>query len=291
MPEFLTVRELAALLRIKERKVYELASSGEVPVLRVTGKLLFPEREILAWMASGRSDADGATAPGARPPVFLGSHDPLLEWAIRQSRCGLATRLAGSLDGLDLFAAGEGVACGLHLRDADTQRWNTDAVAGRFARDNAVLVHWARRRRGLVIRPEDAASIRGFADLAGRRVVARPVETGTQALFDRLAAAEALAPQDLTVAEIAPSETDAVQTILQRGADAAFGLEFFARLHGLAFVPVLEEDFDLLIDRRAWFEPQLQRLFAFAASDPFKARLAEMPGYDGAGLGTVRWNA
>ena len=30
----------------------------------------------------------------ARPPIVLGSHDPLLDWAIRQSRCGLATFFA-----------------------------------------------------------------------------------------------------------------------------------------------------------------------------------------------------
>ena len=29
--EFLTTREIADLLRIKERKVYELASGGEIP--------------------------------------------------------------------------------------------------------------------------------------------------------------------------------------------------------------------------------------------------------------------
>ena len=42
MSQFLTTRELAAMLRVKERKVYELAAEGALPVRRVTGKLLFP---------------------------------------------------------------------------------------------------------------------------------------------------------------------------------------------------------------------------------------------------------
>ena len=50
-PEFLTTRELAELQRIKERKVYELAASGDVPVSRATGKLLFPRQAIDAWIA------------------------------------------------------------------------------------------------------------------------------------------------------------------------------------------------------------------------------------------------
>ena len=41
-PPYLTVRELAELLRVKERKIYQLVADGEVPCRQVTGKLLFP---------------------------------------------------------------------------------------------------------------------------------------------------------------------------------------------------------------------------------------------------------
>ena len=50
MTQYLTTRELAELLRIKERKVYDLAASGEVPCSRATGKLLFPREAIDAWL-------------------------------------------------------------------------------------------------------------------------------------------------------------------------------------------------------------------------------------------------
>jgi excisionase family DNA binding protein len=49
MVQFLTTRELAAMLRVKERKVYELAAKGALPVRRLTGKLLFPRDEIEEW--------------------------------------------------------------------------------------------------------------------------------------------------------------------------------------------------------------------------------------------------
>jgi excisionase family DNA binding protein len=86
--EYLTTKELAGLLRIKERKVYDLAASGQVPCSRATGKLLFPRRAVEAWIASKSS---GPVVETSRPDVFLGSHDPLLEWSLRESRCGLAT--------------------------------------------------------------------------------------------------------------------------------------------------------------------------------------------------------
>ena len=125
-PEFMTVPELAALLRIKERKVYDLAASGEVPCTRATGKLLFPERGIRAWLDD---HSDGGLAKPPRPAVLLGSHDPLLDWAVRESRCGLASYFDGSSDGLTRFLAREGVAAGLHLLDAEGREWNIPTVA------------------------------------------------------------------------------------------------------------------------------------------------------------------
>ena len=59
--EYLTTRELADLLRIKERKVYDLVSSGDVPCSRATGKLLFPRKEIDAWLQANASGGSQET--------------------------------------------------------------------------------------------------------------------------------------------------------------------------------------------------------------------------------------
>lgn len=85
---------------------------------------------------------------------LLGGHDPLLDWALRESQCGLATRFDSSGDGLARFATHEGVAAGMHLCDAVTDTWNVQAVASACASEPAVLVEWAKRRRGLIRLPE-----------------------------------------------------------------------------------------------------------------------------------------
>lgn len=287
-PEFLTVRELAELLRIKERKVYDLAASGEVPCSRVTGKLLFPEPAVRAWIAR---ESSGAQTRKDRPAVFLGSHDPLLDWTIRQSRSGLATLFDGSLDGLTRFRACEGVATGFHIRDPASGSWNVRAVSDDCRGENAVLIAWAIRRRGLVVREEDGGRIVGLRDLGGRRLVPRQPESGAQALLERCLA-EAEVPSDaLTLTPPARSENDAVLAVAQGAADVAFGLEALARPYNLHFVPIVEERFDLLVDRRAWFEPPMQKLLAFCATPEFESHAASLAGYDVSVLGAVRWNA
>ncbi len=64
-----------------------------------------------------------------------------------------------------------------------------------------------------------------------------------------------------------------------------------ARQFRLGFVPVLRERFDLVVDRRAYFEPPLQALMAFARSAACVRKAAELGGYDLAGSLTVQFNA
>jgi len=287
MNQYLTTRELAELLRIKERKVYDLAASGEVPCSRAMGKLLFPREAVEAWLAANSS---GPQEARARPAVFLGSHDPLLEWALRQSRCGFAAMFEASVDGLDLFAAGEGCVSGLHLYSFEAKEWNRPFIVDRFAGEPVVLVEWAWRQRGLILGAGNPKGITGIADLKGATVVHRQREAGSQQLFDRLLAEAGLSPAALNATAIARSESDAALTVHERKADAAFGLESLARQYRLDFVPVIAERFDLLVWRRDWFEPPFQSLFKFCRSEAFVTRAGDLGGYDISGLGTVHFN-
>jgi len=287
--EFLTTRELADLLRIKERKVYELAAADEVPCLRVTGKLLFPREAIDAWLAHHTSGGEAATT-GERAEVFAGSHDPLLDWALRESGAGLATYFDGSLDGVERFANRQAIAAGMHVYDTETGQWNVPLVTARFAHQPVVLIEFAWRERGLIVAPDRADAPQEVAGLRGRRIVPRQAAAGSQGLLEHLLAEAGIGADEIEMTSPARTETDAALAVLEGQADAAFGLEGLARRHRLDFVPVIRERFDLLVDRRAWFEPPLQRFADFCGSKPFQDKAREMHGYDVAGLGTVCFN-
>ncbi len=290
MSEYLTTKELADLLRIKERKVYDLAAAGEVPCSRAMGKLLFPRRAVDAWLASSSTGfAPGHMAP--QPNVVLGSHDPLLDWALREARCGLATFFDGSMDGLDRFAAREGVATGLHLFDVDTGTWNVSAVADRFARNDVVLVEWAERQRGLILRADDRGKMTGISDLKGRQVVPRQAEAGSQHLLEHLMAEEGLGPADVIMTAAARSDIDAALAVSQGTVDAAFGLAALADQYRLHFVPLVDERFDLLVDRHAWFDAPMQTFLEFCRGAEFADKAGAMRGYDVTGFGRVHFNA
>ena len=290
-PDFLTVKEVAALLRVTERKVYDLASSEQVPCSKATGKLLFPEAELRAWIASAQTGPVGSATGGVpRPPVMLGSHDPLLDWAIRQSGSGLATIFDASLDGLRRFQSGEGVAAGMHLQGSDGS-WNRAAAAEALTGQNVALVRWVKRARGFVVRPEHAQYLGDIEALARLRVAGRQSEAGSEVLLRRVLADAGVNLSN--VAFIAPSrsEQDAMLSVLQGQADVAFGLQSLAEPFGMRFGPVVDEVYDIIVDRKAWFDAPLQNLFDFARTNEFADHVRRMPGVDAEGLGQVVWNA
>jgi excisionase family DNA binding protein len=284
-PAFLTTREVAEMLRVRERKVYEMAAEGEIPCRRVTGKLLFPRAELDAWLAGG------IAARAEKPPeIVAGSHDPLLDWAIRESGSGLATFFDGSLDGLERVVQRRAIAAGMHVFEPEHEEWNRHTAQARAGAAPVVLVEWAVRQQGLIVAPGLAPPVRGVADLSGRRVVQRQPTAGAGLLLAHLLDREGV--NDVSfLPEIARTETEAAAAVAAGKADAAPGLEGVARQFGLPFVPTVRERFDLMIDRRAWFEPPVQTLLGFTRTERFAAKARELGGYDVSGLGTVRWNA
>lgn len=281
-PAYLTTREVADLLRVKERKVYDLAAAGEIPHRRITGKLLFPSAEIMAWI-----DGGGEPAARPRPAVLSGSHDPLLDWTVRESGSGLAMLVNGSQDGLDRFAAGEAALAGLHVPDDDG--WNLHAVQA-MGLTGCVLIGWALRTRGLILAPSVRDRVRGLADLKGCRVILRQPGAGAASLFDRLLADQGISLSELeTTSTPARTESDAAAAIATGEADAAIGIEAMARQFKLPFLPLIEERFDLLVDRRAYFTPPVQAVMTFARTSAVRDKATAMGGYDLSCLGEVRW--
>ena len=129
MQDLLTTDEAASYLRLSERKLYELVANGAVPCTKVTGRWLFPKSALDRWLAAGLAQPPGFTQSEA-PPIVGGSHDPLLEWALRESGSGLASLPEGSEAGLRRLVRHEVAMAAIHLHrlDGNDDSANTDAI-------------------------------------------------------------------------------------------------------------------------------------------------------------------
>src|SRR3989304_2272454 len=152
--QLFTTAEAASYLRLKERKIYEMVAEGSVPCTKVTGRWLFPKAELDHWLASSVARPNGLTRPEPAP-IVAGSHDPLLDWALRESGSGIATLAVGSEAGFARFVAGEAMAASMHLHALDDigADANVAAMANRSDVPDAVLIAFCRREQGFVVAP------------------------------------------------------------------------------------------------------------------------------------------
>ena len=293
MPDLLTTDEAAAYLRLSERKLYELVANAAVPCTKVTGKWLFPKAALDRWLAAGLV-APAALAPAPAPPIVGGSHDPLLEWALRESACGLAGLPEGSEAGLARLARGEVTAAAIHLHrlDGDDETANADAVASAPGLHDAVLIAFARREQGLVVAPGNPLALSDLASVAAvrARLALRPPGAGAQLLLVALAARAGIAPGALAaVKPVCPTGPDLAHAVRSGRADCGIATRAVAQSAGLGFVPLTWERFDLALRRRDYFLPGPQALLKLMRTAAFRERAAELTGYEAGEAGDVRW--
>jgi excisionase family DNA binding protein len=296
--EFLTTSEAAEYVRLGERKLYELVTSGAIPCSKVAGKWLFPRHELDLWVLSGLARPAGMIAADP-PPIVGGSQDDLLEWAMRESGSGLASLAEGTARGVDRLLRGEVIAAAIHFHSetiaADgADGANVAAVRAMPGLHDAVLVGFARREQGLLLAPGNPKQLHSLADVlsSGAKMAVRQPGAGAQMLLDVLLTRAGAGPKDLRQLEPACLTGPDLAAAIRAGrADCGVATRAAAKSAGLDFVPLLYENFDLLMRQRSYFRPAMQALIGFVAQKRLTQRAAELSGYDPAPAGQIRFAA
>ncbi|MBR0994234.1 helix-turn-helix transcriptional regulator [Bradyrhizobium japonicum] len=296
--EFLTTSEAADYLRLGERKLYELVTTGAIPCTKVTGKWLFPRHELDLWVLSGLARPAGMLI-AEPPPVVGGSQDELLDWALRESGSGLGSMSEGSVRGLERLQRNEVMAAAIHfhrLDASDDLTGDASVEALRAAPDlhDAVLVAFARREQGLVLPQGNPRHLHGLTDVLalGARMAMRQQGTGAQMLLDLLLKRAGASTRDLRRVETsALTGPDLAELVRAGQADCGIATRAAARSAGLDFVPLVWENFDLAMRQRSYFRPAMRALSGFLNERRLRQRAEELTGYDPSPAGQIRFAA
>jgi len=288
--ELLTTSEAADYLRLGERKLYELVAEERIPCSKVTGKWLFPRHELDRWVMAGLARPAGMS-PFEPPPIVGGSQDDLLEWSLRQSGSGLATLTEGTQGGVTRLLRGEAAAAAIHFH-SEADEANVAAVTAVPQLYDAVLVGFVRREQGLLLPHGNPKSLHSLGDVlaSGARMAGRQSGAGADMLLNLLLAKAGATPADLNRLEppclTGPDLAAAVRT---GRADCGIATRAAARVAGLEFMPLLWENFDLLLRQRTYFQPSFQALLRFLPQRAFADRAGELTGYDASPAGQIRF--
>lgn len=295
------------------RVVDSLPRQDETP-LRRAGLVHRAEAFLLEVLTAGYSPADveGAVRQAlerwrvvsqtAAVPVgevlhFSGSHDLAVAWlathfAEIDPGCSLQVNFAGSLGGLIALAEGKADLAGCHLWDEETDTYNLPFVRRLFPGQRMALVTLAHRQIGLIVPPGNPGAVQGLADLArpGLRFVNRQPGSGTRVWLDAMLLRQGIQTSAIRgYQEVKMTHSEVANTIAEGLADAGLGLEGAAHPYGLGFVPLVQEQYDLVIPARNFDSPPLQALIAWIASPAARQAIASLAGYQSTRTGVVRW--
>lgn len=294
----LTTSEASEYLRLGERKLYELVAEGAIPCTKVTGKWLFPREELDRWVLSGLLRPAGMS-PSDAPLIVGGSQDALLEWSLRESGSGLATLVEGTESGVGRVLRGEAIAAAIHFHtETDVQDAgedaNVSAVRSLATLHDAVLVGFVRREQGLLLQPGNPKGLTSVAGVlaSGATMAIRQSGAGAQMLLDALLKRQGAKLKDLRRLD-PPCLTgpDLAAAIRTGNADCGIATRAAANAAGLDFMPLLWENFDLVMHQRDYFKPALQALMNFISQPILKQRAKDLTGYDTTPAGTIRYFA
>ena len=217
--------------------------------------------------------------------VITGSHDPLIdEVADEVNRRGLGFTVVsshvGSMGALRAVAAGQAHMGACHLLDEATGVYNEAYVKKYFPAGGATLQKGVGRVQGLMVAPGNPLGIQGVGDLTRCRYVNRQRGAGTRVLLDYLLQQEGLSPAAIDgYANEKFTHTAVAATVSAGNADAGMGILSAAKIYGLDFIPLWNEEYDFLIADQYRDNPMVTAFFEILQSEPFRNRLQEMGGY------------
>ena len=215
------------------------------------------------------------------------SHDlalPLLRDHADAHGLHIDLRFAGSSDALQALAQGRCDVAGFHVPAlaAGKQPGFARALKHLLKPGRHKLIASHRRRQGLIVAPGNPRGLAGVADLTqpGLRFVNRQPGSGTRLLTEYLLAQARIAFEGIAGFGGSCEDTHvAVAAAVASGvADAGIGIEAAAAQFKLGFVPLIEEDYDLLCRKEALERVAVVRLRELLASEAWRAALASLPG-------------
>ncbi|MBL8341460.1 MAG: helix-turn-helix transcriptional regulator [Rubrivivax sp.] len=191
-------------------------------------------------------------------------------------------RFAGSVDALRSLSMGRCVVAGFHVPTAlDRHVHYAQVLRPLLKPGRHKLIGCMRRAQGLLLARGNPLAVEGLADVVQRRLrfASREAGSGTQLLGEHLLARQDLDPASLNVVAVESSHLAAAQRVAAGEADVALGLQAAAAASGLAFVPLIDEDYFLVCLVDALEQPAVRLLRAALQSPDWQRALEARGGY------------
>ena len=220
--------------------------------------------------------------------TIIGSHDPLIDEVAdilkrKNPDSVVSSSHVGSMGAIMAIKRGEAQMGAIHLLDEETGGYNDSYIAKYFPNGGVKLEKGVKRVQGLMIAKGNPKNIKDFSDMARPDIsyVNRQKGAGTRILCDFLIKQNGMNASDIYGYEREEfTHTSVAAQIASGTADAGLGIYSAAKTYDLDFIPICNEEYDLLIDEKAYDSEKIKEFLLVLHSDELKARLSKMGGYE-----------
>lgn len=219
--------------------------------------------------------------------ISTGSHDIALDilrdLLQKKHNVRLVSNHAGSMGGIMSLMRGETHFSGIHLLDPQTGAYNTSYLNKYLSRQKWLLIHLAKREQGIIVKKGNPLNIKGLSDLANPeiRFVNRQKGSGTRILLDYLLQKQNINPEVINGYQHEEYTHLAVAAAVKGDAcDAGLGIYAAAKIMGLDFIPIAEENYDLCFLPDLMDEKYLKFILDIIKDEEFVQKLTFMGGYN-----------
>ena len=220
--------------------------------------------------------------------VIIGSHDmtiDILGDEVRRNggHVRISSGNVGSLGGLLAIRKGTCHMAGSHLLDTETGQYNLSYIKRYIPNMDITVFHLVLRDQGLILTKGNPKAIKGVQDLLRKDVmfVNRQAGSGTRVLFDYKRNQAGVSSDKIRGYDHEEFTHMAVAVdVLSGAADCGMGIHAAARALNLDFVPIEQEQYDLIVPTRMLDQPNIQSTLNTMRSDNFRKRVADLGGYD-----------
>ncbi len=259
-------------------------------------KLLFAERrarmrvqpQVDNLIAEMEREFALAFDPQAHVIPMFASHDLALprlkEFMARDAKLYLDLQYRGSLECIAALSRGECLLAGFHVSEDHAPGSMTHkAFKSMLKPGRHKLIRFVGRQQGLMVAVGNPKGIHGVEDLRRKdvRFVNRQPGSGTRVTIEQLLARAGIHPGEVDGFENAePTHLAVATSVASSVADAGFGIQAAAAAFGLAFVPVIREQYYFVCLKEAVDRPPISKLRELLRRSEWQALTADLPGYD-----------
>ena len=292
-----TIEEVSQLLKISKLTVYDLIKKGDLVAFRVGRQMRVDQQELESYKSKNRtgrvyeensfSREYKESKNSNKKQVVISGQDMVLDMLSKYiEKYTSLTPLRsynGSLNSLVSMYNGECDVVSVHLYDGDTGEYNLPYVKRVLVSHPFILINLVCRNAGIYVKQGNPLNITGWRDLAQSKVtiVNREKGSGARVLLDEQLRINGISTDSLKGYEKELTSHFSVASAVASGqADAGIGIENVAKMVNVDFIPLIKEQYDLVILKKKENQELHKVIMESVSSSEFLSQLDQLKGYD-----------